>query len=250
MPFSEVYMVYVKKREINIVALVTVIFGFIGAIFIIGGICSIVYQKNFMEDAERVEALITDIQYRYDRDGHRSGDVYVSYEIDGEEYETKLGEYSSSMHKGQTINLYYDPEDPYEVMTGDVAKTIGIIFIIVGGVLFAVSMIIVFLSGRKKRKTKNLIETGEELWAEVAEVCVNNMITYRVSTKAYRETGGHPFFLLCRYEDPATREVFTFKSGNYMRNLSELEGRQIRVYCDRNDRSKYYVDVESACSLM
>lgn len=239
-----------KKREISIAAIVAAVFGFVGAVFIFGGIFSVVQQKSFMEDAERVEALITDIQYYRSSNGHRSEDVYVSYEIDGEEYETKLGEYSSSMHKGQTIDLYYDPDDPYEVMTGDVAKTVGIIFIIVGGVVFSASMIIVFLRGRKKRKMKSLIATGEELWAEVTEVCVNNMITYRVSVKTYRETGGHPFFLICRYEDPATREVFTFKSDNYMRDLGGLEGRQIRVYCDRNDRSKYYVDVESACSLM
>lgn len=239
-----------KKREVSIAAIAAVILGFIGAVFMIGGICSVAYEKSFMENAERVEAVITDIHYRYDSDGHRSGDVYVSYEIDGEEYETKLSEYSSSMHKGQTIDLYYDPEDPYEVMTKDIAKTIGIIFIIVGGVLFSASMIIVFIRRRKKRKIKNLIETGEELWAEVTEVCVNTMITYRMSMKTYRETGGHPFFLMCRYEDPATREVFTFKSSNCMRDLSGLEGRQIRIYCDRNDRSKYYVDVESACSLM
>jgi len=50
-----------------------------------------------------------------DEDGASDYDVYVQYTVGDNDYESVLGEYSSSMREGDAIELIYDPADPCQV---------------------------------------------------------------------------------------------------------------------------------------
>ena len=42
-------------------------------------------------------------------------EVYVSYEVNGTSYESRLNGYSFNYHEGQKIKIYYDKNDPSSI---------------------------------------------------------------------------------------------------------------------------------------
>ena len=88
---------------------------------IVMGFKNVGYQKSYLP----VSGEITRI-YRVDDGGDDYHfDVFVKYTVDGKEYESLLGEYSSSFREGAAIELKYDPADPVNVITaGGTSSTV------------------------------------------------------------------------------------------------------------------------------
>ena len=97
------------------------IFFVVGMSLLISGIGVLRSTQKFLNRAEVIEGTISDIQVRYDSDGDAHHSVFVRYTYEGQEYETGLSEYSSSMHIGQSIRLYVDPRNPYSVRSKSMA---------------------------------------------------------------------------------------------------------------------------------
>ena len=76
------------------------------------------------------------------------------------------------------------------------------------------------------------------MWAAVEAVERN----YR-----YAVNGRHPMNIIATYTDDYSAKNYRFKSRNiWDESVYDIEqGDQIRVYLDRNDHTKYYVDVNS-----
>ena len=74
-------------------------------------------QKNFFETAKPTTATISDIQKDYKRVGSKRqhkhvGIAYVDYKTDSGVYQhIELPNYSPTMKVGDTIEIYYDPDD-------------------------------------------------------------------------------------------------------------------------------------------
>lgn len=106
-----------------------------GIVFLGVGIFFTVRNKNYVETT----AVITDIQTRGAGDDE-DHDVYVSYNVDGQEYSALSDTYSSTYFEGKEISVFYNPDNPQEIH-GD-SKLLGIIMMAVGGVLMAITVII------------------------------------------------------------------------------------------------------------
>ncbi len=107
---------------------------------------------------------------------------------------------------------------------------IGLVFLAVG-LPFLIAAI-------KKRNTKiRLIETGVQTVGIITGVERNLQVTVN---------GRHPFRAECQVTDPVTGEIYLYSSESVMRKIDYLIGRQVTVFYDPDDRSKYYVDIESA----
>lgn len=95
----------------KIVAFIIVLF--VGVIFVIVSNLGLNSMPS-KDEMIKITGKITDIEVERhgDSDSH---EVYVEYEIDGQEYEEKLSYYSSSIRVGQEITLYYEEGNPEKV---------------------------------------------------------------------------------------------------------------------------------------
>ena len=234
-----------NKGNLIIILLVTILAS-IGILFLIGGIFAYKTSIDFEREALKAEATIEDIttSYSYDSDGDKktNHDVLVQFVVDGQIYEGALGSYNSSMHIGDKITIYYDPEDPNDFRPEN-ESVIGVIFSIVGAAFLGIAIVILLVSIIKKNKQKKkkayLMENGILVSAHIDTVGFN---------ANYSINGRNPYVLECSYLDPNTNKLYLFKSGNLWFEVETIISRmgitEIDVYIDRTNPEKYYMDVE------
>ena len=211
------------------------IFSFIGILFIIISVVCGINGSRKNREYEHVTGQIVDI-VRYD-DNY---DVYVSYRLNGNDYDDILiNTYTSSMRKGADIELLVDPDDPFKADSPAGSFILVIVFGIMGVAFACVGIIPLALKEKRRRKNEDLVNNGTAVWAKVHHVEVNS--TYAVNNV-------HPRRIVAVYTDEYTGEEIEFKSENIFDIGfcdSVAEGSEVRVYMDRNDHSKYFVDYES-----
>lgn len=198
-------------------------------LFIVAFICA-VFSWNTKRDAEEVAGIITDIG---------NSNVTVSYSLNGQQYDTTINEYSSSMAEGEKIRLYVNRENPHKVRTGELLYLSTFIFCIVGVPFVVMGIVFLLVVVRRKKKQQYLMQNGRKIFAEVTGGSRN----YH-----YDVNGKHPWKLECKYDDPSTGAVYLFASGNIWTDPQFYVGQQIAVYVEGENYKKYYVDVESLIS--
>ena len=97
-----------KKSSVNW------IFAIIGLALIVAGIVCLVKSENFKKNAVETEATITEIEIYEDSDGDTQYNVLVEFRADDEKIEGSLGYHVSGMKKGQTVQIFYNPNDPHD----------------------------------------------------------------------------------------------------------------------------------------
>lgn len=225
--------------------IISPIFTIFGIVFIIIGIIALIDGTNFKERAVEVTGEIADIQTYYEYvngDRKRRHDVYVDYTYDGIEYEdVLLGEYNAGMNMGEDITLLCDPDNPGDIRTGTGTVMFPIIFLAMGGVFLLLGILFLVFGAKKKARKKQLLAEGRVLQAVVENIDLNT---------SYRVNGRHPYVIYCTYTDESNGTIYRFKSDNIWNNPEILFpiGSSIRVYVDRNDFSRYYVDAEHGIS--
>lgn len=106
--------------------------------------------------------------------------------------------------------------------------SIGLVFFVLG---------VIFLSVEMKKAVWNnrLLQTGNYIIAEVAEVRTNY---------AMQINGRHPFIVMCQYQD-MSGNVHIFKSRNLLFDPSSLlKDQRVKVYVDGEEFKHYYVDID------
>ena len=136
-----------KNRVAKLIASVVAILG--GILFIVLGCVGISQVKNFPE----VEATVTsvEIETTIDEDGATSetATVYVSYTVDGTEYNEVLDDSNSDMKEGDKVTVRYNPEKPNKVTA--TTKTAGFVRIAFGAVILLAglaSLALLIIKGR------------------------------------------------------------------------------------------------------
>lgn len=105
---------------------------------------------------------------------------------------------------------------------------IGIIFLIIG-IIFLILLL------KKKKEAEQLLDNGRYILAEICEIIPNYTI---------RVNGKHPYVVHCKYE-AMDGTIHIFKSRNLFFNPeSMLRGTSVKVYTDRKNYKKYYVDID------
>lgn len=217
-----------NKKE-NLVWIIFVIFG---AIFLIIGL---VLFKNIFDYQNKVDTIgiITEIT-TFQNDNH---EVYVSYTVDGKEYNSELDGYISDFYEGKEIKIYYDKDNPTEIGM----KSLDLLFLIflgMGLIFFIIGVIGILVKINKKNLEKKLKERGELIYANYNETVLNTL---------YRVNGQNPYNIICEWSDPLNKKHI-FKSKNIWINpakiIEEKNIKQFPVYIDNNNKKKYFVDVD------
>ena len=218
--------------------LVWLIFSAIGLIFtVVGGFITI-YTLNYENKVDTV-GTITSITSHRDSDGDTSHTVYVTYNVGGNTYESRLNSYSSTFYEGKTIDIYYDQNNPNKIGVKSldllclIFPGIGLIFLIIG-----ISGLIV--KKKKSNLEKRLKMSGTTIYATYVETIMNT---------SYRVNGRSPYNVICEWNNPADNQKYIFKSKDIWYNpantIAERNIQQFPVYVDPNNMKKYAVDIDS-----
>lgn len=111
-----------------------------------------------------------------------------------------------------------------------------IVFGSIGTPFLLVGIGFLIFVGVKDKKKKELMQNGNLIYA---------MVTGGSEVFNVEVNGRHPWKLECKYEDPFSGEVYLYSSRNTFTDPYPYIGQQIAVYVDKNDPSKYYVDIQS-----
>lgn len=225
-------------KENKIENLIWTIFASIGAIFVIIGLAVFGSIFNYENKVDTV-GTITGISSYYSGTNHnRNHEVYVSYTVDGKEYESRLNSYSSSFYEGKEIDIYYDKDNPNKIGVKSldllflIFPGIGLIFFIIGGTGILVKI-------NKRKSEKKLKENGELIYANYVETVLNT---------SYRVNGKCPYNIICERNNTLDSKKYIFKSKNIWINpeniIKEKDIKQFPVYIDNNNKKKYAIDVD------
>ncbi|MCI8950228.1 MAG: DUF3592 domain-containing protein [Lachnospiraceae bacterium] len=208
----------------NVFAAVGVIFTIVGVVFVAVAAGLFISTANFLKQAVPVEGEIRSVS----RDN-----VIISYEIDGEYFESPLGYYSSDMRRGDPITVYCNPDQPDRIRSS-ATQFVSVIFGFVGILLLIVGSSLIIYSVLKKSKEGSLKSSGMRLDAQIIGVSVDPKISSNYQ---------HPYILECQYQSPDGR-VYFFRSGHIWYDPTNLlTDNHVPVYVERGNFESYYVDI-------
>ncbi len=193
------------------------------------------FQKEIIDSSELVEGVISDVKPVSGNDGidYR---VSVKYNFNGTDYKRELSEYSSSMYEGKSIELYVEKENPENAHVKSLIYLGPIIVSGIGAIFFIIAIILIIIFLRKKKHRSDLISNGNKVYAEIT----GGIVDYST-----RINGRNPYRLNCEVLDIYSGQKIIYSSGQVLDSPENYVGRQVAVYVDKKDNSKYYVDVES-----
>lgn len=216
----------------KILKMLGILFTSIGAISLTVSIVLAINFITFLNKAEPVDGVITEIE-RY-RDNRY---VYVSYTYNGEVYDNvRISFYTSTMYEGKNIELLVDPDKPDHVSSKAmifmdlIPASLGVIFLTIG-----IASLVVTKKASDRRK--NMLQNGMPIQATVESITRDYLVRYN---------GRNPFVLFCTYVNPATGMRYRFQSEKYLDDLNQFfqPGAPVTVFVDPMDYSRYYVDVD------
>lgn len=218
--------------------LIWIIFLSIGILFMIIG--SIVCVGAFNKEGKiKTTGIIEEIDRQYDRlDNNYRYNVWISFEVNGEEQIARVNSYSSGFYEGKEIEIYYNEKNPNEISISSLEPLflifpgIGLLFAIIGGIGLLVKI-------TKRNKEIKLRENGDIIYGTYVETEVN--ISYSVN-------GLHPYNIICKWNDLEDGKTYTFKSKNIWKNPEEkIEKNNITtfpIYIDLTNKKKYIIDTD------
>ena len=222
-----------NKEEI----LAGVIFLIVGMVFMLVGIIFGISKLNY-NNKVNTTGVITEISSYRKSNGDRKYDVYVSYLVNGIEYNSKLGGYSSGFYEGKEIEIYYDKDNPTKIGT----KSIDFLFIIflgMGTVFVIIGGILIYQKVYKRRLRKKLKENGETIYASYVETVLNTV---------YSVNGRNPYNVICEWNNTIDGKKYLFRSQNIWENpeniIREKNIETFPVYINPNKIKQYVVDID------
>lgn len=226
-----------NKSDKKTIIILKVIFIAVGLVMISGAVIISLYNRKFFKTAEKTTAVITDIEVsQHWHNGKKDSrhTVYVTYEVDGVQYDNiSLGYYSSGMFVGKTINIYYKKNNPGKVKT----KGIAVDSIVLGGLGAAFLVVGIILVCAFSNKSKKIKQNGVRYIADIINITLNESV---------RLNGRHPYIVDCQVVDAVTGATSLYRSRNIYEDISVYGLEKVPVYVDNNNPAKYYVDIEEA----
>jgi len=224
---------------VRTVKIIKYLFTFIG-LGMLGG-AALLYgnTRDFLDTAARAEGVVVDlVQRRPGTGSHRYTYApvvrYTTAAGETVEFVSRTFSTAPSHDRGERVTVLYDPARPREAtMTGWFELWGGAA--IVGGIgaaflAFGVLFMVLDRGGRRK-----LRETGVPVTATITGVEQNTLLEVN---------GRHPWRITARWRDPATGTEHEFRSANLWQDPSpHLDGDAIRVYVERGNPRRYYMDV-------
>jgi hypothetical protein len=226
-------------RKIALIIAIGVVFTLIG---VLAPIIAARSDRRYLEQSVETQALITQIRDNGDIDSVWRFTPYISFtDINGNEITTHIHppDYCRTMEAGNYITIRYNPHDPAnpQQIRINAGESRAGVFLIFGGIGVTALVIGIRLMGgiiRTERLRERLTAEGYSVMADVKEVRV----------RGYSVGNTHPYYLRCTYKEGYRELEFINKAVFTDPRENITDENQIRVWLDRRDESKYYIDVD------
>lgn len=125
-------------------------------------------------------------------------------------------------------------------LTGSEAQGVSVLLFCVGALFVAMGIygIVSTIKGRANRGS--LSACGQKCSGVIVKIEPDYSTTLN---------GRHPEIAVCHVVDSYTGEPFEVRSTGYMSDLSQYLMKEVDVYIDRYDRTKYFVDIEKLAGV-
>ena len=221
---------------------IATIFLVIGLALLLGGCYAVARGVAFLGRAKAAPGIVIEVQsvtWSY-----RRGISSVRYtpiirfmpETGAPQVVGGSGSWLNEYAVGDPVEVHYDPANPahavidtFHEVWADPAIVIafGLFASLVGGGVHAFFRV-------KARRAAKLRRTGTRVQAAFQSVEKN---------LALRVNGRNPWMIVCQWIDPATQQVHVFESDNiWFDPTPHVHGKEITVFIDRADPSRYWVD--------
>lgn len=212
----------------------------IGAALAVIAALMVINQRAFIKSAKQTQAQVLELIPQYDEDdGSVTYAPRIRYTVNEKEYLHTSGFSSNppSFSVGETINVYYDPQDPETVkINGALPLYLGS-FVVggIGAVFLLIGIIPTIVYTKRKKEIALLIQQGNHIKAKIID------ITYNTS---YTINNRHPYIIMAQALDPNTNKLELYKSDNLWSDPSPhaKKDQEITVHISPTDPKKYYMD--------
>lgn len=144
---------------------------------------------------------------------------------------------TSKYELGDEVTILYNQKEPTDAVVKGFFSVWGasIAFGLVGCILFFLGCLLVVREKRKAKKIKQLLSSGTAVQANITHIGLDT---------SYKVGDTNPFQIQAQWLDPATQSVHVFKSEHIWYDPSDhIVKDSIRVYIDRVNPKKYYMDI-------
>lgn len=171
----------------------------------------------------------------------KSGTV-VEYNADGQNVVKDLPIYDTAIKPGNSMVIYYDKNDIENSYIKSQIVCV-IMWITISAIIFFSGLYFFLAYYRKKKEKKYLLANGYKIKANI--VCVRSL----KFTRFFRH---HPSYIYAIYN--YENDDYGFNSEETFYNLSQIiKNKKIKtvdIYVNKDDYSKYYVDIDKIISKM
>lgn len=218
-----------KKSKILTVAILLICgFGFIAT-----GIFLHLRRQDYVKNGIPAQATIVRVDIYEDFEDETEYRVYVEFTVNGQLYSGQLHMYKSGMRAGQTVPIYYMPDNPNNFIYAK-GQLLYVIFYVFGGIVLAFGLAYIFypvirnigLNLRRKR--------WRTVQAKISSVSAFERVQIYV-------LGKRRVTLTCR-DDEGNIYSQPFFIGP---NEQFPNGSEINIYVHPDDPEKYKIDIPS-----
>ncbi|MBM0744338.1 DUF3592 domain-containing protein [Phormidium sp. CLA17] len=195
--------------------------------------------NTFLKDAIKTEGTVIELIRSRSDDSitYQPVVVFVSQKGEKIEFTSSSSSNPPSYSKGQTVEIFYLPNEPQKAEINGffslwgaptILGAIGSIFSTVGASLLIALM-------RKEREEKYLKQQGTPIETKFKSVEID-------TTESINDR--HPFRVITQWQNPSTKEIHVFESNSIWYDPSEfITSDLITVFIERENPKKYLVDL-------
>ena len=220
-------------------SIIKYLFTFLGLAMLIGSFYINEDTRSFIAQATKTEGTVVQLILSFS-DHSRTYHPLVRFtDTNGKaiEFVSSTGSNPPGYSEGEKVEVLYLPAEPYKARLNSffslwggsiIVGGLGTIFLLIGGGIFLAPKL-------KNRKNEYLKEQGSPIESEFQSVAFNTTVSVN---------GRNPFQVITQWKNPSTSEIQIFKSDNLWYDPTEhIQNKRIRVFIDRNNPKKYYVDL-------
>ncbi|MHC0447871.1 DUF3592 domain-containing protein [Flavobacterium sp. 3-218] len=196
-------------------------------------------KQAFLDRAVKVQGTVTAlIPSRSDNSTTYKPVVsYTTKEGKQIEFTSSVSSNPPSYHEGETVEIFYDPADPYDADINGFASLwlAPLILGILGSIFFLIGFSIILFGKMKEKKIDDLKFNGRSIITKFDNVNIN----YN-----YKVNGRSPYVIYSQWLNPATNEMHLFQSEDIWYNPTDfILSEEIKVLIDPSNPKKYYMDI-------
>lgn len=220
-----------KKKMYNNLSLIGILLGFFLFCY---ALYYGIYDYNKMNQSVTTKASVENVDFNGD-----SYIVKIKYDVMNKTYENTITKKAESITINDFIDIRYNINNPYEIITRDhfieicIASLFSLVFI-------STSAIYLIITKRDEKRIQNLITNGIVIYADIEGIFVNN--------NAKRKRGKLPYHIKAKYLNPQDYKEYTYVSKDYYEDLLGLTHEKtiskVPVYINSSNTDDYYMDLK------